>query len=485
MKPVLSTIIKTLIFLSGLAILTFALIKANISSFTHDESFSYLNYCSSTFMQIISFSDWYTNNHILNSLLMKYAEIIAGSSELALRFPNIILFAVYIIYSFFLFKSEKLLFTLSIFLLLITNPLLNNLFGLARGYGLSVGFMIMSFYHFSKFIKNKKRYLNLGLFHFGALMASLSNFTLLTFYASILLTFNIYELLKNIVLKNKFNLIKANIIHTIPLIIALGILFEPVRRVISYSNLNFGGKNNFLSDTIYSVIINTFHNAHIPNFIITTITIVIIIATSFSLYIIAKNIKLHNQTFIKNNTELILSTFIIISISAIIILLHVLFGSDYPIGRFAIFLFPLFIIHFGFLIKYFLINDKKKIIITSLIILSAISSISYITKSDMYAYGEWKYDMNTKNMLTTLSEYTISENNVNLGISWLFEPTINFYRITKNYNWLNEVNRNGISEKDHYRYLFKEELQNINISEYEIIKEYANSNTILIKVILK
>ena len=79
----------------GALLFSYVFTKANMASFTHDESFTYLNYPHQSFIDIISFNDWYTNNHILNSLFIKYSEQLFGNSELALRLPNLLLLLVY------------------------------------------------------------------------------------------------------------------------------------------------------------------------------------------------------------------------------------------------------------------------------------------------------------------------------------------------------------------------------------------------------
>src|ERR1051326_42770 len=132
------------IFTAGVILFFYIAIKASISSFTHDESFTYLHYPHDTFMNIISYKNFYTNNHILNSLLMKYSELLFGSSEFALRLPNLLLFIVYMIYSYLLFRKTNQFLSVAIFILLCANSSLIDLFGLARGYGLSFGFMLMS-----------------------------------------------------------------------------------------------------------------------------------------------------------------------------------------------------------------------------------------------------------------------------------------------------------------------------------------------------
>ncbi|HQI71209.1 MAG TPA: hypothetical protein PLT47_10690, partial [Bacteroidales bacterium] len=66
-------------------------------------------------------------------------------------------------------------------------------------------------------------------------------------------------------------------------------------------------------------------------------------------------------------------------------------------------------------------------------------------------------------------------------LNWLFEPTVNFYRQTKNIYWLMPADRKGVSPDDDYCYLFKDDLNKLNTGSYRIIAEYSNINTVLIE----
>ncbi|MBL4755183.1 MAG: hypothetical protein JKY52_16510, partial [Flavobacteriales bacterium] len=142
------TRVSSLTVVIGTVIFLYLLTKSSVSSFTHDESFTYLHFCHNSFMDIISYKNWYSNNHLLNSLFMKYSEQLFGSSEIALRLPNLLLLLVYMVYGHLLFRRTSQLLAVAVFVLLCTNILLIDLFGLARGYGMSCGFMLMSLYHF-------------------------------------------------------------------------------------------------------------------------------------------------------------------------------------------------------------------------------------------------------------------------------------------------------------------------------------------------
>ena len=485
MKISRSHIILLSVISIGSILFLFVFAKSYVSSFTHDESFSYLNYCNESFMEIISYSNWYTNNHVLNSLFMKYSEQLFGSSEIALRLPNLLLLVVYMVYSYMLFKNTNPFLTIAMFSLMCTNHLLMDLFGLARGYGMSCGFMLMSLYHFIKYFKDNK-ITNLALFHTAALLACLSNFLLLIFYAAIMLVYNLLVFMySKFIIAEKYRFFKSNKMHIVPLLIVIIVLYEPVRRVLTYNTFDFGGKTGFYPDTITHLILNTFHGINLPPFTQLVLQIIFTCLVLISLFIILRMIIHRNKAFFEQYLGFIISCFLLILISIIIILLHVILGADYPIARFSIFLFPVFMVQIGFLVHYLLSLKYEKVILTVISGIALSSMISFWLRANLYSSVEWAYDMKTENMIQILASHRERNNpgtdNVKLGINWLFEPTINFYRVTKGIDWLLPVDRNGINKNDDYYYIFKDQLNQLDSSEYEVIEEYNNINTLLIK----
>ena len=477
------SVISALIIGSLLFIYIF--IKAYNSSFTHDESYSYLRYVHISFMDIISHKNSYTNNHLLNSLFMKYSEMLFGSSEISLRLPNLILLLVFMIYGFILFRKTNQLLVLAIFIILCTNNTLIDLFGLARGYGLSCGFMLMSVYHFiQSFYAQKTK--NIILFHLGGLLAILSNFTLLDFYTALLLIYNLVVFIEyHYINKNKFNFFKTNKVNAIPFLCVVAVLYEPVRRVISNNNLDFGGKNGFYNDTIKQLINYCFHTSELSPIVFFIGQLLFTAIVLISLNIIIRKINQGDTSFFLEQKGLIISNFLLIFISLEIVIQHILLKADYPILRFSIFLFPLFIIHLGFLLSYLSTLQYQKGIQGVMLSIAIISSISFVFKADLRSCAEWEYDMETKTMMNNLIDYhnknKTNDNLVRIGINWLFEPTINFYRQTKNVTWLIEADRNGIKKTDDYYYIFKDQLKELDSLNYKVISEFNRINTVLIK----
>ena len=467
----------------GLALLSFVITKSSSASFTHDESYTYLHYPHESFMTIISHKNWYTNNHLLNTLFMKYSEKLFGNSELALRLPNILLFIVFMLYAHKLFEDKDKLISLCIFILLCSFNLLTDLFGMARGYGLSMGFMMMSMYHLIASLKYKESK-HLVLFHVGALLASLSNFTLLTVYVVLLFLYNVVIFVRNKwVQKEGFHFFKTNKIHFIMLIPVMIILYEPVRRLMMYNELDFGGSNGFYKDTVTNLLYTIF-GSDISSATLILLQIALTTLVLMSLVLVVFIIRKGSIQLFNNHIGFIVSTLLVVVLPIIFVMQNQLFQIAYPVGRFACFLYPLFMVQLGFFLLFIKAYNTVKIVPVMGVSLAILSATNFIRNANIDKLAQWGYDNNTKKMLLALEEHYEQfhpnhEKEIKLGINWLFEPTINFYRTTRDMHWLAPVDRSGPAGEYDYYYVFNEEVEPLQPHTPEIIKEYEE--TILLR----
>src|SRR5687768_13699820 len=86
-----------LCFFLGFLLLGYTSYRAYVLSFTFDESFSYTAYATRTVPEILGFYLPTANNHLLNSLLMKLSDNLFGNHPFALRLPNLLAHAAYLI----------------------------------------------------------------------------------------------------------------------------------------------------------------------------------------------------------------------------------------------------------------------------------------------------------------------------------------------------------------------------------------------------
>jgi len=447
--------------ITGIFILSFVGYKASVASFTHDESFTYLNFVPLDFMDIVSFQPANTNNHILNTLLMKFSEQIAGSSELALRLPNLAFLVIYMVFTFLILKKSADFFLIPGFILMIFNPFLLDFFGLARGYGISIGLMIFALYFLiQSFESHRNR--NLVLFNLGALLASLANFTMLNFYVSGLIVFNLLLYLQTRTNKNQnFPIryfIRKNAVNFAALLISTAILFEPVRKLGKYLTLDFGSKNG-IRDTLASQVYNTVYNTPISNTTESWLTGIIILILSVNFILIVTNLIHTNPRFIHKNKFLIAVGSITLLMLAASIVQHFLFGYDFLKDRFALFFYPLIVLNFIFLMDYLSTFKIKNMVYAFAFLLIPLFTYNLATNLKTSSYKDWKYDRDTKTIMLFLESFSMhNAEKITLGVNWIFEPSTNFYRVTGGFDWLEPVSREGTVGNEDYFYDLKEEL---------------------------
>jgi hypothetical protein len=97
-------------------------------------------------------------NHFLNTLLTKACDFVAGGSEIVLRLPSVIGYAMFLGFSLLiLHRSVRPAIAAPGFVLLNLNPYVLDFFSLSRGYGLSLGFLMGSLFYLFKFLDHLQR----------------------------------------------------------------------------------------------------------------------------------------------------------------------------------------------------------------------------------------------------------------------------------------------------------------------------------------
>lgn len=133
----------------------YAVARAVLVPLTYDEAASYLRYISQDFLSVFNFE--VATNHFLNTLPTKLAAAVAGDSELVLRLPSLMGYAVYLYFSILIVREiPQRTIAIAGFVLLQFNPYLLDYFALSRGYGMSLGLLMGASYFLLRFASQRQ-----------------------------------------------------------------------------------------------------------------------------------------------------------------------------------------------------------------------------------------------------------------------------------------------------------------------------------------
>jgi len=457
--------------------------RAATTSFTHDEAITFLNYPQLSVGKLLNHESAYTNNHLLNSLAMKGSLALFGTGELSLRLPNLLALLLYLVYTALLIRRCHPLVIVAGFPLLFTNVYFMEMFTLARGYGLSFGFLAMAIYHASRAIGSNGTW-HVALFHLAGVLATLSNFTLLTGYLAVFGAYLIgtaavaraerkgWEQLRPLAQTNGLLLMAAFIM-----------LSAPIRRVREANPLNFGGKASFYSDTVSTLVDGLVPGVSLQDermviaWVILTAVVVLAIAIAL--------VRLWRRSavpFLATHAGLAVSSFTVVLIGLGAYAQHLVFGVDHLHARFALFMLVPLLLCFILLMGYW--AERQPIAPILIVSAACLWAVPRFTQHfGPYHSWEWGYDSQTKEAVDALvvdrEQVWRRDGFVQLGIPWIHEPTMNYYRITRKLDWLCELDREGLRPDDDYRYVM-DTVASASIG-FDTVEVFPHARTLLLR----
>jgi uncharacterized membrane protein len=480
---------STLLFviIAGIALFFYTSYRAATLSITHDEGVIYQVIYQHSLGKILTYV--IPQDHMINSFLMKLSCQLFPDSEYTVRLPNLLGHLLYIIFSILLLlklKNPHLLATG--FVLLNFNPYLLDFFSIARGYGLSVSFMMVSIYFGYSFIQSRK-ILALSMAFLFAILSVLTVYTLMNYFFALCGVAGMMMLIwwadERFKLNRRF--LSNTGIYILVIAASTALLYfmlhEPLKRVQSEQFIYQAERANFYSYTIRSIIFRSIFNSD-PK------TTVDIASYGFiALYFLAL-IMMVVMSIRRNFTftgRLMLYSFTILFIVALSTTLqYKLFNIRFVNCRSATFVAPLIVLVFIGLAEELIRRKMMKIPV--LIIIYAVSALfiyNTVKHANFKWYLDWQYDASTSEMMNDLRQDvgTKPAKEVKLGIAWQYEPSINFYKIAWHLDWLKRVDRNGYNGDFDYYYVDNVDsvMRKDIFRDKTIIKSYGESNTVLLK----
>ena len=128
-----------------LCVLVYVAYRAAVISFSWDEAYSYMHHVRKGVLWPVDLGHMGANHHLLNVWGMIAADRLLGNLEWQLRLPSVLGFCLFGAAALWHAKEARNgVLALMVVAFLTLHPFMLDMFSLARGYGLGLGFMMMS-----------------------------------------------------------------------------------------------------------------------------------------------------------------------------------------------------------------------------------------------------------------------------------------------------------------------------------------------------
>lgn len=415
----------------SLAIFVYVAIRAATLSVTHDEALTYAWHVTGGWWEIITFRTpgLPDNNHVLHTLLCKLSVNIFGLSEFSLRLPTLLGCFIFLVgLNYCLRRIVSGWWHVVGLLIIALNPYIIDYLGVARGYGLGLGFTLIglailldAMVLFPQKIRTSLLPISVFLF----MCAALANLSFLLILAASL----VVMILALMYCKNWLSLLKLLII-LVPFVFYIRIPMEVLKERKLFG---IGGHSGLWVDTVRSLLNGTTQNGlwlGSASWLLDVGIVFILLVLPYALWNL---FRLHRERFV--SFLVIVTIFSLVIISSL--LQHAFFSVALLEGRRGIYLIPLFLLT-SLAVTHLsnanggrigvLINSVYLIIISLLIAQGlALMNVKYIL--------DWKYDASSRDAMSIIrSEIDLNRPSkpVRVRVDWIFEPSFNFYRRTMN-----------------------------------------------------
>jgi hypothetical protein len=468
----------------GALFLSYSVIRAVRVPLTYDEAFTANVWVARGPLAILTFDGpERANNHLLNSLFSGACQAAFGRLPLALRLPNLMAHAVFLVASWrLLSRVAGKGVALGGFALLNGNPLLLELFGLARGYGLALGLVAPALLCAVRALEVEEIALRKEAACYALLVCgTLAQLIVLDVFAAVAATFAVFRGVRLVQAPSEGRLRRAAR-ESIPVVaaslcllaIAVPILVGMRRAGALYT----GGASGLWHDTVGSVVRISLLGLS-SSFVRATLAALgtaLAALTALATYRLVR---------LKAGGRVFLALFsILVFLSAAIQGQHAFFGARFPENRIAIVFLPLVVFVFSAACGTTpapLDRVAGSVFgAAGLLALALFARRANLSRSDL-----WWFDADNVHVLEDLDRLRVSRpgafHSVRLSINELFEPSLNWYRQTDEFAFLSPVSRDGPFVAADYTFVLREDEAEAIRRGYRVLARYPGTGNILLE----
>ncbi len=370
------------------------------------------------------------NNHILNSLLRKFFVENFGDNIFFLRFDSLLAQLVFLFFSYKLFSKlfqDPLWVVLGFIVLNTFSPFVFDFWGLSRGYGLGMAFLLMSIYYaFDFFSTTQIRQLVFSLF--AGLLAVYSNFGFLSYYVALIGVIAVHNLFNT---RERLTA-KWVVSQLVALIVVSGIMaaliVKPLIIIKKGGEMGFLGQTGFKADTINSLVACTLYNggAIERTKLITNIVFgSLFLCGGFWILCFLRDIRAGKRCSAETRNGILFYLLLVLPCLLLVIEFR-LFKINYLISRAAVY----FTILYAFqpiYICYYLREVKFRMGIAAMVVVLAITSFNFWSNINFrYAFLWWFNSADIIALRKMASEHSGKPGKIKISVNGLFVQTISY-----------------------------------------------------------
>lgn len=392
------------------------------------------------------------NNHLLNSVLSTASWRIFGEGELPLRLPNLLSLPLYLAATAHLaLRQRTLALTVAAFVLLNGSAFALEFFSLSRGYGLGLAFLASGVALLvDAFALRESGTVRAGLAFLCLGLASLANLSFLFPLAAGVVGGAVLEAWRRFRRRGPGGSAadeKPSLL--IPLILSLPFLIVLVpyaARLSRTGGFLMGGKRGLWTDTAASLlaVLRNLPPEEAPR------APFLEAGLAAALLLLAAAVLVRPGRL--SSRSLVPASLLALTVAGIEVAGRLL-GARYPVERAALPLQFLFLAAATGVAGDWIAEKRSGWKpVSAAVLFSAILAIaSFAVAAGTTHTLIWRYDADNPRMLGDLARARRERGftrPVRLGITWLMEPSINYYRVRGKLDWLLPVTRRGLADRD-------------------------------------
>ncbi len=468
--------------------------RASIMSITYDEAWTYIWHVSGRIGDVLRFATpgLPDNNHLLLTILAKFSIGLFGDSDLALRLPSVLAFALFCAAVAAILRRHLHGPLLVLFFLFTTlNPDVIDMMSIARGYGLGIALATAGIYGLMRAAEPGVRravWASAAVAAFA--LAVLAHLSLLLLYAMALVI-----LLAVLLLDDRHGRIgRSGALRVAAGPALISALLTPVALMQIHvlaplGLLNTEGLTSFFVDTVQKVVADSLYLDHPMRGAATALCIFVyaLPAAGLLLLLLPRRIVPLSPAA---RTDLAMLLTLLLGASLLSVAQHHLAGVAYLSGRRALSLFSPFALLCASIAAACRAGSwpLRRIALPALIAVVLPLTVNFARSANLHRTRDWTFNADTKAMLADLAKLRAGplqaetpDHPARLGINWVFDAPITYYRIRDRLTEWGPVDRSGpLGPFDAY-YVFAGELPSVEkvTGPLRVIRQYALSGTIL------